>query len=247
MSPSRFAAVASLLLPFIVSSALAQEVPFCHPGIRQLLQGDIAGAARTLQPTAAESAAADDDLSSLLARGITALLEKRTADATELLDRAVALRPQSDAARFNRGLARLAAGELEGSAADFEAVASLDASPLAARAGYHRALIAARAARWADAERWSRVALHHDPLLPDARLMLGYALERQSKWADAGQEYKTFIADYPSASWAMVRFGVTALRAGFPDTARAWLRRASQADPGSLEAAEARKYLVMLE
>ena len=240
-------AVASTLLVPLSPAAHAQEVPFCHPGIRQLLRGDSAGAIRTLRPDAASASAATDDLSSLTARGVAALIEGNLEEASALLGRAVEIAPSADNARYNRGLARLASSDLAGAAEDFELVASLESSQLGARAAYHRALVSAHRSDWRSAEAWSQRALQLDSLLPDARLMLGYSLERQNKWAAAGQEYKTFVADYPSATWAMVRFAVTAMRAGFPETARAWLRRASQADPDSAEAVEARKYLVMLE
>lgn len=241
------AALALTLVSSPPARASAQEVPFCHPGVRQLLRGDTAGAILTLRPDASSAAAANDDVSSLTARGVAALMEGDLADANRLLSRALELAPDSDNARYNRGLVRLASGDPATATADFEFVAQLRSSELGARAAYHRALIAAHASRWTEGEQWSRAALGLDPLLPDARLMLGYTLERQNRWAEAGQEYKMFIADYPTATWAMVRFGVTALRAGFPDTARGWLRRAAEADPHSAEAVEARKYLVMLE
>lgn len=223
------------------TAAQSPEPALCHPGVRRLLQGDIAGAMRDLAPTAASPGDSGG------ARAIAQLMQGDDRAALSELERAIEQNPESSLLRYNRGIALMALRELERAATDFERVAADEGSALNARAAYHRALIALRLDGPASAEPHLRRALHLDPLLPDARLVLGWTLEEQKKWAEAGDVYKEFVSDYPNTAWAMVRFGVVALRAGYPETARTWLRRAAQADPNSVEAVEARKYLVMLE
>lgn len=245
MLPDRHRVALSLtiLLTFSVPCA-AQSTAFCHPGVQQLMRGDIAGAIRNLD---VRSTRGTGDAALIAASAVARLLDGDAAAADAILTRGLETHPDSTELYYNRGLARLSAGNLPSAAADLEMVVDKAAgSDLAARAAYHRALIFVHQGQWSSAEQWSRRALNIDPLLPDPRVLLGYALERQQRWADAGQEYKLFLADHPQATWAMVRFGVTALRAGFPDTARAWFKRAAEASNGT-DAAEARKYLVMLE
>lgn len=239
---------AALFLLFISGFAVdligqSSDPPLCHPGVRRLLQGDVAGAMRDLAPSVEDGGAAGAEN----ARAIARLMDGDDAAALEELEKAIAANPESSLLRYNRGITLLALRQWERAAADFEAVAADERTELNARAAYHRALIALRLESPRAAEGHLRRALHLDPLLPDARILLGWTLERQRRWAEAGEVYKQFVADYPDTAWAMVRFGVVALRAGFPETARMWLRRASEAEPSSIEAAEARKYLVMLE
>ena len=249
---SRDRLIRSAALPLVLlalslpSFAQSGDPAMCHPGVRRLLQGDVAGAMRDLAPVAGSSS---EDLGehAVNVRAIAKLMAGDDAGALADLEGAVAADPASPLLRYNRGMALLALGEWDRAAADFDVVAANESTDLNARAAYHRALVDLRLRQLPEAEKQLRRALHLDPLLPEARVLLGWVLERQKRWAEAGEEYKAFVADHPGATWAMVRFGVVALRAGFPDTARTWLRRAEQADPSSREAVEARKYLVMLE
>ena len=165
----------------------------------------------------------------------------------EDFDTALELQPAMSAAHLNRGVAFLRVGDYVHASRDFETVWSDPRSPLRARAAYHDALAMDAQHRAADAETWIKRALAADPSLDEALLFSALLRERRGDYEGAGKSYKSFLERHPDSTVAMLRFAVTAQRAGFSDTAVAYLKKVIDAAPSSIEAQEARKYLVMWE
>ena len=86
-----------------------------------------------------------------------------------------------------------------------------------------------------------------DPSLDEALLFSALLHERRGDVEIAGKSYRTFLDRHPESIVAMLRFAITAQRAGHPDTAVAYLKKVIDAAPRSNEAEEARKFLVMWE
>jgi len=160
---------------------------------------------------------------------------------------ALELKPSMSEAHLNRGIAFLRLGDYVHASRDFETVWSDPKSPQRARAAYHDALAMDAQHRAADAETWINRALEADPSLDDALLFSALLHERRGDVQGAGKAYKAFLDRHPESVVAMLRFAVTAQRAGFADTARAYLKKVIDAAPSSNEAEEARKFLVMWE
>jgi tetratricopeptide (TPR) repeat protein len=233
-----------LLILLAAPSLLAQSATTCHPGVQRLARGDFAGALKNLQGLSPDGQSAAALMNS---RGVAELLNGQREKALQTFSAVLALDEGFSEARFNRAIVLLQLQRYQQAAAELEAIFELGESPLRARASYHRALAAHGSGDLAAAERWLRKATTAEPDLSDAWLYLGVVLERQNRFAEAGEAYRTFLHYHPASTVALLRFGVVAHRAGFPDAARRNLRQAVQLAPNSPEAVEARKYLLMLE
>lgn len=174
-------------------------------------------------------------------------------DATKAVaafDRALELDASLTEARFNRGVARLRAGELAEAAAEFEAITRRDSpapASLKVSAAYHRALALDRLGDAARAEAALDHALATDPAFAPAMLYGGLLRERRGELENAVRSYLAYLKIHPGSTAAMLRVGVVAQRAGRTDVGITYLRRVIEKAPESPEAVEARKFLVMWE
>lgn len=223
-------------------SAQSSSEAMCSTAAYYLALGDYARALRALPSvtTAGESGAAQNNL-----RGVTEMMNGRIEKALELFDAALATDAGFDGARFNRGIALLKLKRYGDAAAAFHPLAESKDNSLSAAAAYHLALAADRAGEPAKAETWLNQALQDDPDLDSAVLYLGAVREQQKKFAAAGEAYKEYMRRHPESVVAMLRFGITAHRAGHTEVARKHLQQVVALAPGSAEAVEARKFLVM--
>lgn len=180
-------------------------------------------------------------------RGLALMLGGDLKKSIEEFNTALELQPSLSDAHLNRGVAFLRLGDYVHASRDFETVWSDPKSPLRARAAYHDALAMDAQHRAADAETWINRALETDPSLDEALLFSALLRERRGDFQGAGKAYKSFLERHPDSVVAMLRFALTAERAGFSDTARAYLQKVVDTAPASPEAEEARKYLVMWE
>ena len=150
-------------------------------------------------------------------------------------------------ARFNRAVAWMRLGMTQRASETFVEMAHDEKSPLRASAAFHNALALDAMRKPAEAEKWLESAIALDPSLDSALLYLGALRERRGDLQGAGKAYKQFLAAHPDSIIAMLRYGVSAERAGFTDVGKKYLQRVVDAAPDSAEAAEARKFLVMWE
>ena len=224
--------------------ALVAQSGACHPGVYQLARGDYASALKSLTAATAQGSS---DAGLLNNRGIAELLAGDLKAARKSFTTALAQDNALVDARFNLGIVDLRESNFAAAADAFAAVWKIEDSPLRARAAYHHALADDRLNRLDDAATWLGRALANDPTLQEAKLYLGVVLERKGEFAEAGKYYKEFLTDQPNNVIAMLRFGVVAIRAGYPDTARRYLKLVVQQSPDSPEGIEARKYLFTLE
>jgi Tfp pilus assembly protein PilF len=144
-------------------------------------------------------------------------------------------------------VAFLRLGDYVHASRDFETIWSDPKSPLRARAAYHDALALDAMKRAGDAETWVDRALAADPSLDDALLFSAVLRERRGDVQGAGKAYKSYLDRHPGSIVAMLRFALTAQRAGFTDTARKYLHQVVDTAPSSAEAEEARKFLILWE
>ena len=163
----------------------------------------------------------------------------------ELFDAALAADPNFSQARFNRGIALLKLKRFSEAMQTLRPIAEDDENYLRAAAAYHLALALDQNGQPEVAEKWLEVALAADPGLDSALLFLGTVREKQKKFAAAGEAYREYMRRHPDSVVAILRFGVSAHRAGYHPTAKKYLRQVVELSPSSLEAAEARKFLVM--
>ena len=162
-------------------------------------------------------------------------------------DAALKLAPSLIEARFNRALALLRAGEAAKASPEFEKIFADETFSLRADAAYHNAVALDRLGRTADAETWLTRALTLDPKLDAALLYIGALRERRGDLQGAGRAYLDYLKAHPDSSVALLRFGLSAQRAGRTDVAKTYLQRVIETAPDSAEAVEARKFLVMWE
>lgn len=162
-------------------------------------------------------------------------------------EKALALQPSLAEARFNRGVALLKLEQYAKASADFEAIFADERSPLRASAAYHHGLALDRLGRSEDAEKWLDRATVLDSSLDAALLYIGAIRERRGDLQSAGRAYLDYLKKHPDDPTAMLRFGISAQRAGRPDTAKKYLERVVAVAPASAQALEARKFLVMWE
>lgn len=187
------------------------------------------------------------DLSEANLRGLALLLADRTEEAKVQFDAILARDPAFPQARFNKGLTLLKLGDAPGAIADFTIVWESEEAALKAPAAFHIALAEQARQRLPEAEKWLLAATRVEPAFADAHLVRGAVLERMRRFEEAGRAYREVLALQPDSTIATLRFGVSAWRAGFRETAIAHLRRVESMAPGSREALEARKYLLIME
>lgn len=150
-------------------------------------------------------------------------------------------------ARLNRGVALLRAGQTAKAIADLEPLANDEHSLVRADAAYHLAIALDRLGRPADAETWLDRAIKLDNGLDAALLYAGMLRERRGDLQGAGRAYLDYLKAHPDSTVALLRFGISAQKAGRFDTAKSYLQRVIALAPQSSEAVEARKFLVMWE
>lgn len=230
-----------MLLAF---SPLAATSSACDRSVQYILRGNYEAALRQLEgaKTAGASPAEVENL-----RGLALLLESKTKEARSSFDRALELDPKLLAARFNRALASLRSGEHAKAIPDLEAVWADEHSPIRADAAYHLGIVADRLGQPAEAEAWLDRAFILDASLDAALLYIGMLRERRGDLQGAGRAYLEYLRAHPDSTAAMLRFGMSAHKAGRFDVARDYLARVIAAAPDSADATEARKFLVMWE
>jgi tetratricopeptide (TPR) repeat protein len=178
-------------------------------------------------------------------RGLSMMLAGDLPNAMASFDRALQLDPTLGEARLNRAIALLRSGAAAKASAELEKLAADEASPLRADAAYHNAIALDRLGRTADAETWLERAQKLDPRLDAALLYAGALRERRKDWQGAGRAYNAYLQAHPDSIVALLRFGISAQRAGRIDVAKTYLERVIALVPGTAEAVEARKYLVL--
>ena len=179
-------------------------------------------------------------------RGLAELGQGDAKKALASFDRALAANANHAEAKFNRAVALLRLAQDAKAAEVLEPIAKSD-SPLRADAAYHLGLALDRLGKPAEAETWLERAMTYDPKLDAALLLIGRLRERRRDHQGAGRAYFDYLKTHPQSTAAMLRFGITAQRAGRIDVAKNYLKKVIDADPRSYEATEARKYLVMWE
>ena len=239
--------VALLAIVFAEPSArcaVPTENSSCDRVVQSILHGQYARALAQLDgaPSAGRTEAERANL-----RGLALILGGDAKKSIDEFNTALELQPTMSEAHLNRGVAFLQLGDYVHASRDFETVWSNPKSLLRARAAYHDALAMDALHRPQDAESWINRALEADPSLDDALLFSALLRERRGDVQGAGKAYKSFLDRHPDSVVAMLRFAITAERAGFADTARAYLQKVVDAAPSSSEAEEARKFLVMWE
>ena len=162
-------------------------------------------------------------------------------------DGALKLEPSLSEARVNRGLALLHLGRFAESSAELQKAYADESSPVRADAAYHTAIALDRLGKPKEAEEWLDRALKLNAKLDAALLYAGMLRERRGDLQAAGRAYLDYLKAHPDSAVAMLRFGVSAQKAGSPDVAKSYLQRVIQLAPDSTEAIEARKYLVLWE
>ncbi len=175
------------------------------------------------------------------------MMKRENAKALASFDAALKLQPNLTAARFNRAVALVRLGQHAKASPELEKIWADETSPLRADAAYHNGIALDRLGRAADAETWLARALALDTKLDAARLYIGMLRERRGDLQGAGRAYLDYLKTHPDSVTAMLRFGMSAHRAGRPEVARSYLRQVVEKAPESAEAVEARKFLVMWE
>lgn len=212
--------------------------------MQYILRGNYDAALKQLEG-AKTSGASPSEVENL--RGLAMLLDGDAKKAIASFDRALELQPQLQAARFNRALAFLRLNDHAKAAADLEKVYADEHSPLRGDAAYHLGIALDRLGRAKEAEESLDRALILDPTLDAALLYVGLLRERRGDLQGAGRAYLDYLAAHPESVTAMLRFGISAQKAGRTDVAKTYLQKVVAAAPKSYEALEARKFLVMWE
>ncbi len=216
----------------------------CDRSVYYILRGQYDAALRQLDgaKTSGASPAAVENL-----RGLALLMKDDAAKALTTFDRALQLDSKLSEARLNRGLALLRLGKFAESSAEMQKVFADETSPVRADAAYHNAIALDRLGRASDAEAWLDRALKLNAKLDAALLYAGMLRERRGDLQGAGRAYLEYLKAHPESALAMLRFGISAQKSGSIEVAKSYLQRVVQLAPGSPEAIEARKYLVMWE
>lgn len=226
----------------IAATASASSV--CDRSVAYILQGRYDAALQQLEG-ARSSGASPAGVENL--RGLALMLSGELPKALASFDRALQLEPAMTEARLNRGIALLRTGAYAKASAELERVAADESSRLRADAAYHNAIALDRLGRVADADSWLDRALKLDPKLDAALLYAGMLRERRGDLQGAGRAYLDYLKLHPESPVALLRFGVSAQKAGRADVAKSYLSKVIALAPRSAEAVEAQKYLVMWE
>ncbi len=218
--------------------------PACDRAAYYVASGDYARALKQLEGVRASGAstAANENL-----RGLALMLSGDPKKAIAVFDGVIASDPTMIEARFNRAVALLKIGENARASAEFEKIAFDEHNMLRASAAYHDALALDRMGRTADAIVWADRSLALDNTFDSATLLSAALRERAGQIDAAARAYFAYLQRHPDSVDAMLRFGICAQRADRLDVARTYLRKVIALAPDSLEAAEARKFLVMWE
>jgi tetratricopeptide (TPR) repeat protein len=216
----------------------------CDRSVSYILQGRYDDALRQLDD-AKTSGAAPADVANL--RGLTLMLAGDLPKAIASFDEALHLDATFSPARLNRGIALLRGGDVSKAAAELEKVARDEHSTVRADGAYHLAIALDRLGRAQEAETWLDRAMKLDNELDAALLYTGMLRERRGDLQGAGRAYLDYLEAHPDSPVALLRFGLSAHKAGRIDTARTYLQRVISLDAHSPEAIEARKFLVMWE
>jgi tetratricopeptide (TPR) repeat protein len=235
--------MASLAAPSLFGQAPANAAA-CERSVQQILRGNYDAALRQLEGVKTTGASAAD-VENL--RGLALLLSGDTNKALASFDKALALAPALQAARFNRALVLMRTRDYAKASAELEKVYADEHSPLRGDAAYHLGLANDRLGRATEAEKWLDRALRLDDKLDAALLYVGMLRERRKDLQGAGRAYLEYLEAHPRSTIALLRFGISAQKAGRVEVAKTYLKRAIAAAPQSAEAVEARKYLVMWE
>jgi len=216
----------------------------CERSVYYILRGQYDAALQQLEGAKASGAspAAIENL-----RGLALMMKGENAKALPAFDAALAIDPALPEPRFNRAIVLLRLGQHAKASADFEKIYADQRSALRSDAAYHNGIAYDRLGRAADAETWLDRALKLDAKLDAALLYIGTLRERRGDLQGAGRAYLEYLKTHPDSTVALLRFGISAHRAGSPDTARSYLQRVIEKAPRSAEAVEARKFLVMWE
>ena len=206
-----------------------------------ILRGQYDAALRQLEGAKASGPSPDN------VRGLALLLKGETAKALASFDRALAAQPSLSEARLNRGLALLQLGRFAEASTELQKVFADEASPVRADAAYHNAIALDRLGKPAEAETWLDRALALNAHLDAALLYAGMLRERRGDLQGAGRAYLEYLKAHPQSPIALLRFGVSAQKAGNADVAKSYLQKVIQLSPDSPEAVEARKFLVLWE
>ena len=149
-----------------------------------------------------------------------------TKGARASFDEALKLDATLEQARLNRGVALAArAARRRRPSADLEPLANDEHSLVRADAAYHLAIALDRLGRAADAETWLDRAIKLDNELDAALLYAGMLRERRGDLQGAGRAYLDYLKAHPDSTVALLRFGVSAQKAGRVDAAKSYLQR----------------------
>lgn len=192
-----------------------------------------------LKSAPSDSPAADQNI-----RGVALLLKDDPAQAVTAFRKALELDPALIQARFNLGVALLRTKNLIEARQELNRVYK-DAEPLRPFAAFYLGIVEMRSGKAAAAADWLEKCVATDPENADALLLLGRVREGQGDFQAAGRAYKDFLRLRPDSPAGHLRFGMAAFRSGKIDTAKRYLQHAIDLAPSSLEAAEARKFLVI--
>jgi len=227
-------------VPLALQASAQQSV--CDRSVSYILRGQYDAALRQLEG-AKSSGASPADVENL--RGLALLLSGNSTKALASFDRALALQPALQEARFNRALTLLRLNEPAKASAELEKIWADEKSPLRAGAAYHNGIALDHLGRSADAEMWLARAMDVNPKLDAALLYTGFLRERRGDTQGAGRAYFDYLQAHPESILAALRFGIVAQAAGRIDVAKTYLQRVIDSAPDSPEATQARKYLVM--
>lgn len=229
----------------ILAAALqARAETVCDRSVFYILRGQYDAALHQLEG-AKTSGASPAEVENL--RGLALLMKGENAKALASFDAALKLQPSLAEVRFNRAITLLRLGDAAKASPELEKLFSDETSPLRAEAAYYNGIALDRLGRAADAEAWLTRARTLDPKLDAALLYIGMLRERRGDLQGAGRAYLDYLKAHPDSPAALLRFGMSAHRAGRIDVARTYLQRVLDTAPESAEAIEARKFLVMWE
>jgi tetratricopeptide (TPR) repeat protein len=228
----------------LLIAATASGSSVCDRSVTYILQGRYADALQQLEG-ARSSGASPAEVENL--RGLALMMGGDLPKALASFDRALELDATLSEARLNRGITLLRSGAYAKASAELERVAGDARSSVRADAAYHNAIALDRLGRAADADAWLDRALKLDPKLDAALLYAGMLRERRGDLQGAGRAYLDYLKLHPESPLALLRFGVSAQKAGNVEVAKSYLRRVIELAPRSAEGVEAQKHLVMWE